>query len=153
MTELEQFLHTATRGLWGKRKLEVREELEAHVLECAHKHELLGMTREQAISKSLSELGPAQVIRSGLRRTYSANPIWSLVGLGLIFLGFMALPKSEQKRLTIPVQLLEIDVIPIPLARTGMAQFKPIPLSKPGDARFVPIPLAKPPSKVPVKSR
>ena len=27
MNELEQYLKTATRGLWGKRKLEVREEL------------------------------------------------------------------------------------------------------------------------------
>jgi hypothetical protein len=153
MTELEHYLKTATRGLWGKRKLEVREELAAHVLERARKHELLGLSREDAISKSLSELGPAQVIRSGLQRTYSAKPIFSLISLGLIFLGFTALPSPEQKHLPILEQSLEVNVIPIPLARAGMAQLKPIPLSKPGDAHFIPIPLAKPPSKIPVKSR
>jgi hypothetical protein len=57
MDDLQRFLQTATRGLWGKHKLEVREELEAHVLERAHKHELLGLAREEAIFKSLAELG------------------------------------------------------------------------------------------------
>jgi hypothetical protein len=59
---LETYLKTATRGLWGKRKLEVREELEAHVLERSRKHELLGLTREDAISKTLEELGNARAI-------------------------------------------------------------------------------------------
>jgi hypothetical protein len=62
MSELEQYLKNATRGLWGKRKLEVREELEAHVLERSRKHELLGSTREDAISKTLEELGNARAI-------------------------------------------------------------------------------------------
>jgi hypothetical protein len=150
---LEHFLKTATRGLWGKRKLEVREELEAHVLERVRKHEFLGLSREEAISKSLSELGSAQVIRLGLQRPYSAKPIFSLIWLGLIFLVFTALPSSELKRFPILDQSLGVNVIPIPLARAGMAQLKPIPLSKPGDAHFFPIPLAKPPSKIPVKSR
>jgi hypothetical protein len=59
---LETYLKTATQGLWGKRKLEVREELEAHVLERARKHELLGLTRADAISKTLEELGNARAI-------------------------------------------------------------------------------------------
>jgi hypothetical protein len=152
MTELEQYLKTATQGLWGKRKLEITEELKDHVLERKRKHEFIGMTREQAISKSLSELGSAQVIRSGLHRTYFTKPIFSLIWLGLIFLGFTALPSAEQPHLPILNQSLEISVIPIPLARAGMTQLKPIPLSKPGDAIVVPMPLAKPPSKVPIKS-
>jgi hypothetical protein len=151
--ELEHFLRTATRGLWGKRKLEVREELESHLLERARKHELLGLSREGAISKSLGELGSAQVIRSGLQRTYWAKPIFSLIWLGLNFLGFTALPSSEQKRLPILDQSLEVIVISIPLARADMAQLQPIPLSKPGDTNFVPLPLARPPAKVPIKSR
>ena len=153
MNQLEQFLKTATRGLWGNRKLEVREELEAHVLERARKHELLGLSRDDAILKSLAELGPATVIRSGLQRTYFAKSIFSLIGLGLIFLGFTALPKPEQQRLSILNPSLEVNIIPIPLARAGVARFKPIPLSKLGDAIVVPIPLAKPSGKVSIKSR
>jgi hypothetical protein len=153
MTELEQYLKTATQGLWGKRQLEITEELKDHVLERARKHELVGSSREEAISKSLAELGSAQVIRSGFQQTYSAKPIWSFVWLGLIFLGFTALPSSEQQRFPFLNQSLEVTVIPIPLARAGMAQLRPIPLSKPGHAIVVPIPLAKPPANVPIKSR
>ena len=153
MNQLQRYLKNATQGLRGKRKLEVREELESHVLERTHKHELSGLSREDAISKSLAELGSAQVIRSGLQRMYFAKSLFSLIGLGLIFLGFTALPRSEQPRLPILNQSLEVNVMPIPLARAGMAQVKPIPLSKPGDANSTPIPLAKPPSKVPIQSR
>ena len=153
MNQLQRYLKNATQGLIGKHKLEVREELESHVLERAHKHELSGLSREDAISKSLAELGSARVIPSGLQRKYFAKPFFSLIGLGLIFLGFTALPKSEQPHLPILNQSLEVNVMPIPLARAGMAQAKPIPLSKPGDANSTPIPSAKPPSKVPIQSR
>jgi hypothetical protein len=70
VTNLEHYLNTATRGLWGKRKLEVREELETHILEKAHKHELLGLTREDAISKSMQELGNARVINQRMMEVY-----------------------------------------------------------------------------------
>ncbi len=153
MNELEHFLKTATRGLWGKRKLEVREELKAHVLERARKHELLGLSREDAVSKSLVELGAPQMIRSGLQRTYSTKALFSLIWLGIILLGFTALPVSEQKQIPISFQTLDIEIVPIPLARVNRAQVKPIPLSKPGDANFAPIPLARPPAKISIKSR
>lgn len=70
MNELEHFLKTATRGLWGNRKLEVREELENHVLERAHKHELLGIAREDAIQKSIQELGDARAINHKMTEVY-----------------------------------------------------------------------------------
>jgi hypothetical protein len=134
--------------LWGKQKLEARKELEAHVIERARKHELLGLSREVAISKSLAELGSAQVIRSGLQRTYFAKPIFSLIWLGLIFLSFTALPGSQQPRLPILNPSLEINVVSIPLARAGMAQLRSIPLAKPGDTFILPIPVTKPPAQV-----
>jgi hypothetical protein len=55
--KLEQYLKNATRGIWGKRKLEIREELEADILERTKKFELMGFSREQGILKSLEELG------------------------------------------------------------------------------------------------
>jgi hypothetical protein len=70
MNDLEHFLKTVTRGLWGQHKLEVREELESHVLERAHKHELLGITREDAIQKSIQELGDARVINQRMIEVY-----------------------------------------------------------------------------------
>jgi hypothetical protein len=81
MNDLENYLRMATRGLWGKRKLEVREELEAHVLERAHKHELLGLTREDAISKSMQELGNARVINQCMMEVYmlSKQPLLGVI--------------------------------------------------------------------------
>jgi hypothetical protein len=70
MTPLETYLKTATRGLWGKKKLEVREELENHVLEQAHKHELLGMTREDATRKTIQELGSPHTLNQGMKGVY-----------------------------------------------------------------------------------
>ena len=71
MNELEQYLKNATRGLWGKRKLEVQEELEAHVLERARKHELMGMSRENAISKTLKELGNARAMNHKMTEVHT----------------------------------------------------------------------------------
>jgi hypothetical protein len=71
MNEPEQYLNNATRGLSGKRKLEVREELENHVLERAHKHELSGLTREAAILKTLEELGNARAINRKMTEVHT----------------------------------------------------------------------------------
>jgi hypothetical protein len=71
MTELEQYLKNATRGLWGKRKVEVREELENHVLERALKHELSGLTREAAILKTLEELGSSRAINRKMTEVHT----------------------------------------------------------------------------------
>jgi hypothetical protein len=70
MTELEQYLKNATRGLWEKKKLEVREELESHIFERVHKHELLGLAREVAIQQSIQELGDARVINRKMTEVY-----------------------------------------------------------------------------------
>jgi hypothetical protein len=71
MNQLEQYLKNATRGLWGKRKLEVREELEAHVLERARKHELSSLTREDAILKTLEELGSSRTINRKMTEVHT----------------------------------------------------------------------------------
>ena len=66
MTLLEQYLKNATRGLWGKKKLEVREELEAHVLEQARKLELQGLKKPDALQKALEQIGPANIVSRGM---------------------------------------------------------------------------------------
>lgn len=64
---LEHYLKQATRGLWGKRKLELHEELEAHILEKAERYELTGATRAEAIAKVIAELGEAQAINRAMK--------------------------------------------------------------------------------------
>jgi hypothetical protein len=62
MNALEHFLNRATRGLRGQNRLEVREELEAHVLERAHKHEISGLARDAAIDQAVKELGRPETL-------------------------------------------------------------------------------------------
>jgi hypothetical protein len=70
MNNLERYLNNATRGIWGKRKLEIREELESDILERAKKFELNGCSSDQAIRKAILELGDARVVNNGMKGIY-----------------------------------------------------------------------------------
>ncbi len=70
MTNLEQYLNNATRGIWGKRKLEIREELEAHILENARKYEITGFTPDQSVTKVLGQLGNPRTLSFGFWEVY-----------------------------------------------------------------------------------
>lgn len=69
--ELEAYLRRATRGLWGARRLEVRHELEEHVLEQAWAFECDGLGPRQAIIRALEVLGEARALNAGLVRVHS----------------------------------------------------------------------------------
>jgi hypothetical protein len=95
--QLEDYLKTATRGLFGKHKLEVQEELQAHVLERARNHELLGLDREVAISKSIQELGDARVINRHMMGVYVLSKQLLLGGVcacALVSFGFWQMTKA-----------------------------------------------------------
>jgi hypothetical protein len=80
--DLERYLRQATRGLWGKKRLEVREELSTHILERARKHELEGASREAAIQLAIAELGDARTIRAGMIGVHTMPK--ALTGAGLM---------------------------------------------------------------------
>jgi hypothetical protein len=70
MTPLEQYLNNATRGIWGKRKLEIREELHNDILERTRKHQLAGLSFDAAITQAIQELGDARVLNRGMTGVY-----------------------------------------------------------------------------------
>lgn len=86
MDSLERYLRQATRGLWGPKRLEVREELEAHILERARAFEVGGLTRLEAVEKVLAELGRPEAVSAGMARLHS----WPKVGLLASAMGLMA---------------------------------------------------------------
>lgn len=53
----ERYLTAATRGLRGRRRREIREELEAHLCERVLAHRIGGMTEAEAVERVLAELG------------------------------------------------------------------------------------------------
>ena len=70
MTNLERYLNQATRGIWGRRKLEIREELESDILERTKKFELMRLSRETATARAIQELGDARVVNRGMTGVY-----------------------------------------------------------------------------------
>ena len=94
-TELERYLKAATRGLWGQKKLEVREELEAHILERAHKHELLGLEHQQATSNAIHELGDARDMNLKMMEVHTMPMIRSGFLISALFVGAMTVLLSS----------------------------------------------------------
>jgi hypothetical protein len=70
MTNLEKYLNNATRGIWSKNKLEIREELHNDLLERTRKHQLAGLSQEAATTRAIQELGDARVLNRGMTGVY-----------------------------------------------------------------------------------
>jgi hypothetical protein len=70
MTPLEQYLNNATRGIFGRRKLEIREELHNDILERTRKHQLAGLSIEAATTRAIQELGDARALNRGMTGVY-----------------------------------------------------------------------------------
>jgi hypothetical protein len=69
--QLERYLQQASRGLWGQEKTIVCEELRGNILLRAQELEAFGATPSEAMSKSLQELGGAELVATGMGRVYA----------------------------------------------------------------------------------
>ena len=79
---VETYLRQATRGLWGKKRLEVREELAAHLQERVMAHRIGGLGETDAVEKALSELGSPKEVSLGMAKLYTLPTV---VGSGAVF--------------------------------------------------------------------
>ena len=70
-TQVETYLRRATRGLWGKKRLEVREELAAHLEARVLSYQLAGLGETDAVKRALSELGNPQEVSFGMAKLYT----------------------------------------------------------------------------------
>jgi hypothetical protein len=75
MTNLEQYLKTASRGTYGKTRALIRQELEANTRIRCKELEHHGLTETQAISRALEELGAANHISTGMTGVYTMPKI------------------------------------------------------------------------------
>ena len=81
MNEVEQYLKKATRGLWGSKKREVREELATHIEGRVQAHRIGGLDEETAVQQTLNELGKPAQVSSGMMTLHTMP---SLMGLGAL---------------------------------------------------------------------
>jgi hypothetical protein len=121
MSNLATYLKAATRGLWGKKKLEVREELEAHVLERARKHELSGLTREAATSKSIAELGNTRVMNRDfiMLQTRPLVPMLLLIATAFLALGTLKPVSADRLKPSFELQCVNTN------GRQSAFEFRP----------------------------
>ena len=82
MNEVERYLDKATRGLWGRKRKEVREELEAHIRERVMAHRIAGLNEENAAEKALKEMGEPREVSAGMAKLYTVP--W-IAGSGVFF--------------------------------------------------------------------
>lgn len=80
-TASERYLERATRGLWGRKRKEIREELEAHLHERMLAHRIGGLGEADAEERALAELGDPRAVSAGMMRLYTLP---TLVGSGLL---------------------------------------------------------------------
>jgi hypothetical protein len=68
---IETYLQKSTRGLWGKKRDEVREELSSHIQGRVHAHLVGGLCESDAVEKTLTELGHPTHVSAGMARLYT----------------------------------------------------------------------------------
>ena len=117
---LERYLRLATWGLWGRKKLEVRRELEGNIQELALEFQMAGCPREEAILRALEEFGPPEKVSRGMNRVYALpHAIRSLVLAGVLASVTINLIGQSQAQVTFDTRL------PIePCAQSTAATFK-----------------------------
>jgi hypothetical protein len=107
MTLLETYLNRATRGVWGKKKLEVKAELRGSIEARAWKLECLGFTPELALETAMRELGEPKAIAAGLTKVHTMPTILkSTLALGM-FLS-IAITSLNSSRAQIEVTTLKL---------------------------------------------
>ena len=88
MNDIERYLRRATRGTWGRKRADIREELAAHIHERVQIHRIGGLNEDAAIEKALAELGEAGQVSAGMMKLHSMP---TLLGSSLLCICALAL--------------------------------------------------------------
>jgi hypothetical protein len=68
---LETYLKTATKGLYGRKKLEVKTEIEGNIKELALEYQIAGLSQTQAISQAILDFGEARDLNAGMVKVHT----------------------------------------------------------------------------------
>jgi hypothetical protein len=68
---LETYLKTATKGLYGRKKLEVKTEIEGNIKELALEYQIAGLTEANAISQAILDFGEARDLNAGMVKVHT----------------------------------------------------------------------------------
>jgi hypothetical protein len=130
-TQLEQFLHKATRGLYGQDRSTVREELRSNIEQLMLEYQEEGDSEQVALARAINEFGNPKTISAGMARVHNIPKIVQRIGLMAVLVGFFITPfgshhasvlatpwlddRGTVKTFTVPISGLEV-----PLHRAGL---------------------------------
>jgi len=86
----EQFIRRATRGLWGRRRVEAQGELRSHIYERTQYHLQLGSNEQDALTRTLRDLGDPRAVHLGLLRIHSLPLLMTLALTGAVVTGVVS---------------------------------------------------------------
>jgi hypothetical protein len=69
--QIEKYLRKSTRGLWGRKRAEICEELNSHIQGRINAHMIGGLNESAAVEKTLLELGHPTHVSAGMARLYT----------------------------------------------------------------------------------
>ncbi len=88
---LTRYLRLATWGLWGRRKREVRQELEGNIREMALENQLSGLNAHEALEQALRAFGKPELVNAGMIRVYTMPILMRntllIAALGILSIG------------------------------------------------------------------
>jgi hypothetical protein len=101
-SNVETYLRQATRGLWGQKRREVREELAVHLSERTTAHRIAGLSEREAEERALRELGAPQMVSTGMAQIYTLPTVMgsSLALLALCLVVVALWPRGVAQTLT-----------------------------------------------------
>lgn len=94
---IEQYLNQATRGLWGKKRQQVKQELYSHIYEKMQFHLSFGQPEEEALKSALQALGKPAEINTGLLKTHTFPALTKSLLLAGLLGGFLVSQAQNQK--------------------------------------------------------
>ncbi|MBZ9714823.1 permease prefix domain 1-containing protein [Deinococcus multiflagellatus] len=95
MSATDRFLRQATRGLWGQKRREVQLELRGAIEDKVYRHQLCGLSSQDAERAALRDLGRPGAIARDLSRVHSA-PAALRGALALGVAGLLSLQAAAQ---------------------------------------------------------
>ena len=130
MNALEMYLRRATRGVWGKKRLELIAELRGSIEARAWMLECQGYAPQRALEAALTELGEPRAIAAGLIGVHTMPKIFrSTLALGLFAALSVTLINSSRAQIEVlPYDWLRIES-PTSLQVTKLPEFKVFYLS------------------------
>ncbi|GEM47512.1 permease prefix domain 1-containing protein [Deinococcus cellulosilyticus] len=76
---IEQYLNRATRGLWGRKRQQVKQELYSHIYEKMHFQMSFGKSEEEALESTLQAMGKPREVNAGLFKLHALPALGKMV--------------------------------------------------------------------------